>query len=430
MGGTSFDVCLIRDGRPAMSRTIQVEDQPIGVSGVEVQSIGAGGGSIAWIDGGGALRVGPQSAGAQPGPGVLRRRRRASRRSPTPTSCSGYLSPDAFLGGRRTLRADLAEQAVAARVGEPLGPDTAARRGGRHRGRQHEHGRRHPLRLGRARHRPARATRSSPAAAPAALHAARLARQLGMRAVLIPLEASTFCAFGMTVTDVRHDYARVASPTVARLRWLAQLDALFAELEQSRASGCASDGFSDDQIELRALRRRPLPQGQVYEITVPIPTVDAHGDADLATIIENVPRDATTSSSPTRSPTSAVEFLHWRVAAIGKTSEWAQADSVLPETSRAAVPASSRQAYFAELGGMADTPVYRVEELPVGATVTGPAIFESDDHDARDQPGRRAPGAAERQPDRQRASADSAPRGGQRRRRHRPTGGGTRLSRR
>ncbi|MGH2944754.1 MAG: hydantoinase/oxoprolinase N-terminal domain-containing protein, partial [Solirubrobacteraceae bacterium] len=63
MGGTSFDVCLIRDGRPAMSRSIQVEFQPIGVSGVEVQSIGAGGGSIAWIDAGGALRVGPQSAG-------------------------------------------------------------------------------------------------------------------------------------------------------------------------------------------------------------------------------------------------------------------------------------------------------------------------------------------------------------------------------
>jgi N-methylhydantoinase A len=87
MGGTSFDVCLIRAGRPAMSRSIQVEFQPIGVSGVEVHSIGAGGGSIAWIDSGGALRVGPQSAGARPGPACYGSGAR-SRRSPMRMSSS------------------------------------------------------------------------------------------------------------------------------------------------------------------------------------------------------------------------------------------------------------------------------------------------------------------------------------------------------
>ena len=78
MGGTSFDVCLVRDGRPTMSRTMQVEDQPIGVAAVDVHSVGAGGGSIAWIDAGGALRVGPQSAGLHAGSGGIRIRRRAA----------------------------------------------------------------------------------------------------------------------------------------------------------------------------------------------------------------------------------------------------------------------------------------------------------------------------------------------------------------
>ena len=66
MGGTSFDVCMLRDGEPVMSTDIQVANQPIGVNGVEVLSVGAGGGSIAWIDSGNSLRVGPQSAGSQP----------------------------------------------------------------------------------------------------------------------------------------------------------------------------------------------------------------------------------------------------------------------------------------------------------------------------------------------------------------------------
>ena len=123
MGGTSFDVCLIRDGKAEMSRTTQVEFQPVGVQAVEVASIGAGGGSIAWIDGGGALRVGPQSAGSVPGPVAYD----AGGTEPTVTDANivlGYLSPAAFLGGRRTLRSDLAHAAVSGRIGEPLGLDT------------------------------------------------------------------------------------------------------------------------------------------------------------------------------------------------------------------------------------------------------------------------------------------------------------------
>ena len=96
MGGTSFDVCMLRDSEPVMSTDIRVAHQPIGVNGVEVLSIGAGGGSIAWLDSGKALRVGPHSAGSQPGPACYGRGGRAPPQSPTPTWPSGGCRPGRF----------------------------------------------------------------------------------------------------------------------------------------------------------------------------------------------------------------------------------------------------------------------------------------------------------------------------------------------
>src|SRR5207247_10846843 len=111
MGGTSFDVCVVRGGRAAVSRDLRVEDQPIGVPGVEVRSVGAGGGSIAWVDAGGALRVGPASAGARPGPACYG----LGGTSPTVTDANlllGRLLEDSPLAGGVRLRREAAEAAV------------------------------------------------------------------------------------------------------------------------------------------------------------------------------------------------------------------------------------------------------------------------------------------------------------------------------
>ena len=199
-----------------MSRDVQVEGQPIGVPAVEVHSIGAGGGSIAWIDAGGALRVGPRSAGARPGPACYgfggdgadghRRQRRA--RLPR----SGGLPRRPARAARRPRRAQAVD--VARRPSR----SACRRRGGRRhrRGRQREHGRGDPRRLGRARHRSARLhaglrrRRRRPALR-------RLARELGIRRVFVPLEAGVFCALGMTVTDVRHDHVLAFHAVVGRV---------------------------------------------------------------------------------------------------------------------------------------------------------------------------------------------------------------------
>jgi N-methylhydantoinase A len=375
MGGTSFDVCLIREGRPAMSRSIQVEFQPIGVAGVEVQSIGAGGGSIAWIDTGGALRVGPQSAGAKPGPACYG----AGGEEPTVTDANvvlGYLSPEAFLGGRRTLRDDLSEQAVASRVSDKLGLDPLqgaagiievvnANMVGGIRSVSVERGidpRGYMLVSG---------------GGAGGLHAARLARQLGMGQVMVPPEASTFCAFGMTVTDVRHDYTlshHALSPTMD----ISELDDPFAKLEAEARERLRADGFSDDQIQLeRSVDARY--RNQVHELTIPIPSAEKYSADDLKTIVDtfHAEHDSQFTYSLEDVP---VEFLHWRLAAIAVSPRVPRPESEVasdPEQAGADAKIGERDAYFPEFGEKVPTPVYSTTKLPNGARITGQAIVES-----------------------------------------------------
>jgi N-methylhydantoinase A len=375
MGGTSFDVCLIRQGRPAMSRSIQVEFQPIGVSGVEVQSIGAGGGSIAWIDTGGALRVGPQSAGAKPGPACYG----AGGQEPTVTDANvvlGYLSPQAFLGGRRTLRDDLSEQAVASRVGGKLGLDTLqaaagiievvnANMVGGIRSVSVERGI------------DPRGFMLVSGGGAGGLHAARLARQLGMRQVMVPPEASTFCAFGMTVTDVRHDYT-LSHHALSSTMDISELDAPFAELEREARERLRRDGFKDEQIRLeRSVDARY--RNQVHELTIPIPSSEGYGPADLDTIVETF-HEEHHSQFTYSLPDVPVEFLHWRLSAVAVSPRVPR-----PTAERASDPAQAgeaakigeRPAYFPEFGEKVATPVYSVPKLAIGATVSGQAIIES-----------------------------------------------------
>ncbi len=260
MGGTSFDVCLVRDGAPARSRSIRVDQQPVGVEGVAVHSVGAGGGSIAFVDEGGALNVGPRSAGSVPGPAAYG----AGGTEPTVTDANvvlGYLDPKAFLGGRRELRADLAEEAVAKGVGEPLGLDPVAAAAG-------------VIRVVNASMTAAvRAVSVERGLDPrnfalvvgggaGGLHSCGIARDLGIRQVVIPREAGTLCAFGMTVTDVRHDYLEALHATSGSLDSTA-LDRLYGGLEEKGRSRLLEDGFEAEEIVVERSVDARYP-GQVY----------------------------------------------------------------------------------------------------------------------------------------------------------------------
>jgi N-methylhydantoinase A len=369
MGGTSFDVCLIRDGVGEASRSVTVEGQPVGVSAVEVHSVGAGGGSIASVDDGGALTVGPRSAGSVPGPAAYG----AGGREPTVTDANivlGYLVPEHFLGGRRTLRADLAREAVRCHVAEPLEMDLEQAAAGivrivntnmvaAIRAVSVERGidpRRLALVCG---------------GGAGALHAGALAAELGIDRVVIPRQAGTFCAYGMTVTDVRHDLVAALHGTDRSID-RGRLTSTIASLEEDGRAKLRAQGFIPEQIELRrAVDARY--RNQVHELTIPIAaTTGSYSDADVAEIAGRFHAEHARLFEYAREDIE-IEFLHWRITATGR----------LPVSGVAVHDAAGdaevarlgwREAYLPATRTMVSFAVYDAERLPVGAELVGPAI--------------------------------------------------------
>ncbi|MFN8215949.1 MAG: hydantoinase/oxoprolinase family protein [Solirubrobacterales bacterium] len=367
MGGTSLDVCLIEGGRAAMSREIQVEGQPIGVSAVDVHSIGAGGGSIAWIDAGSALRVGPRSAGAKPGPACYG----FGGTEPTVTDANvvlGYLNPEAFLGGRRKLRDDLARTAVDEHVGAPLGLTTVEAAAG-------------IVRVVNANMVGAiRSVSVDRGVDPrgftlvcgggaGGLHAAELARELGMKKVFVPLEAGVFCAFGMTVTDVRHDHL-TALHAVSDEFDLEAVNGVLAAMEERARAELLEEGFAPEEISLQRSVDARYP-GQVHEITVPVPSGHRLESADVAELVADFHEQHLAQFAYNRE-SMPIECLHWRVAAIGAAGV-ARAATVVASDGEA-VPVRSAEAYSTARGELVQTPIYDVADLGIGTAIEGPAI--------------------------------------------------------
>jgi len=202
MGGTSTDVTLVTDGRPAMSSDGRIDGLPFGVPTTDIHTVGAGGGSIAWADTGGALRVGPRSAGADPGPACYGR----GGIEPTVTDADvvlGHLDPDTRLGGAMTLDAGAARAAVG-RLASALRVDVAAAASGI----VHvvEATMVRALRVVSVeRGHDARAFTLMPFGGAGPLHQAALARQLGCRRVLVPPHAGVLSALGLVAAPVTVD---------------------------------------------------------------------------------------------------------------------------------------------------------------------------------------------------------------------------------
>ncbi len=373
MGGTSFDVCLVRDGSPARSRNIRVSSQPVGVEGVAVHSVGAGGGSIAYVDEGGALNVGPRSAGSVPGPAAYG----AGGSEPTVTDANivlGYLDPAAFLGGRRALRADLAMAAILEKVAAPLGLEAIDAAAG-------------VIRVVNASMSAAiRAVSVERGLDPrnftlvvgggaGGLHSSALARDLGIERVVIPREAGTLCAFGMTVTDVRHDYLRALHCTSDSVAG-AQLDQLYAALEEKGRTRLGEDGFAPEEILIERTVDARYP-GQVYELTVEVPGPEHYRPEELIAI-EQAFHDEHERQFGYRRDGLPVEFLHWRAAAIGRMAFESAAPAPAAQTITAPAPIGTRSVYVASEGALVEVPLHKVESLGLGARVVGPAVVAGD----------------------------------------------------
>jgi N-methylhydantoinase A len=364
MGGTSTDISLIVGGRPSLVTGRRVAGHAIALNSLDIASIGAGGGSIARVDAGGILHVGPESAGAVPGPACYA----AGGRAATVTDANvvlGYLDPASFLGGRRRLDRSAAEAAVddiAAALG--IGRLEAAR--GIHRvvnttmaegvrlvsvRRGVDPGRFALLAFGGA----------------SGLHATDIARQLSLSRVFVPRVAAVLSAWGMLATDLRFEIVRTHIGDTQALDGGA-VRSLFEEmetegLERLRAS---FDG------PVRTARSVDMRYGeQVFEIAVPLDGVDWTAPDPLPQIVERFYRRHEELYTYSLSDQETV-LVNARVTVSGILSALPQ-EPYLPEAP-SAVPRSVRRIF---LDDWVTAPVYDFEALAPAQRIAGPSIIES-----------------------------------------------------
>lgn len=365
MGGTSTDIALVLDGQPIEVPMDSMQGHPVQQPAIEVDPIGAGGGSIAWVDDGGALRVGPESAGAHPGPacysegGVL----------PTVTDAAlalGFLNPSAFLGGRRTLDLDAAVRAIET-VADPLGMTAAVAASGIM-ALASAASLRAIRRITIARgHDPRNMTLVAFGGA-GGLIAAALSHELGTPRLVIPRDPGNSSALGLLLTDQRHDVLASFQTLLADAD-VAVLDATFVDLESGCMRQLAEDNVPEEFREVRRyVELRYL--GQTFELIVPCPL---RVSADSL----NQLRDEFHRMHEVRydhaSPSDPIQLVNVRVTGTGRTNR--PRALAIPEAKdgESLVPTTTRQAYFDR---WMETPVFDRSALRQGDSIIGPAIFE------------------------------------------------------
>ena len=394
MGGTTAKVGLIQDGQLRLSTEIEVGAQavtplgegrgggyPVRTPVIDLVEVGAGGGSEAWIDAGGALRVGPRSAGARPGPACYA----CGGTTPTITDANlalGRLNPTFFLGGEMTLDADAARRAIAERVATPLALDVVGAAAGIVEiANAHMIGAIRLVSVQRGYDPREFVLVAFGGAGP--LHANALARELGIPTVIVPPNPGIASAVGMLMTDVRHEFV-----TTRRLRLdtltPGALDALFSEFAAEGQARLDRDGVpAADRRMLRSVDLRY--HGQSFELPIPVPS-RALTAADVARLRADFDA-AHERAYGYAAREDAVELVNMRLAAIGLTPRPRRAP--LPEGSRDPVAAlkDTREVWFSEIGGWRKTTVLDRTKLANGNVIAGPAIVEEHDASTLAHPG-------------------------------------------
>jgi N-methylhydantoinase A len=385
VGGTSADVSLSRQGKPLIRGEWNIEfNIVINFPSVDVATIGAGGGSIARVDQGGVLKVGPDSAGARPGPACYGR----GGVEPTVTDANlilGRLSPETRLGGRVALRRDLAEQALN-KVASPLGY-------------KHDEAAAGILRIMRANmagairlvsvkrgHDPREfALVAFGGAGP--LHAVELAHELGIPEVIVPYYPGLGSALGVLYVEVKHDFVQSIFATNRRFD-VATINAAFQKLEADGFERLRREGVPDDRIRLMRLFDVRFYGRVSGGLTLPgKPGALSDGDIrDVFALFHK--RHAEEFGYTLPEDLADLEIVNARVSAEGlreapPTPSFPRPPDVKPRS------AARRSVYFEDAGRI-DTPIWRREALPIGHTVEGPAIIEQDDTTTLLVPGSRA----------------------------------------
>lgn len=367
MGGTSSDVALIADGQPLATTRGTLAGYPVLLPMLDLVTIGAGGGSVAWIDGGGGLKVGPRSAGSVPGPACYGQ----GGSNPTVTDANlvcGRLNGEFFLNGDRVLHPELAERALDEKVARPLGiPVAEAALGILAIAEAHMVNAIKLVSVKRGVDPRGFTLIGFGGAGP--LHAVSLAEAIGMRQVLIPAAPGNVSASGLLAAEVRHDLVRTRVSALAAT----DPDAMFEEYAALVADAerqLAEEGVPREQRQvLRAVDLRY--RGQAYELTLPLPAGDL--DAGLLQALGERFHAEHERVYGYRLDHHGVEVVNLRATGMSHPPP-------LPWPARSATdgspaPVGSRPVLY---GGpqAADWPVYRFTSIASGHRIEGPAIVE------------------------------------------------------
>ena len=369
MGGTSTDISLIENGEPHMSTEKFEAGWKISVPMIDIHTMGAGGGSIASVGLGGIMQVGPESAGAVPGPASYGK----GGDLPTVTDANlalGYLDPGNFLGGNAKLDRSLAEKAVAGHVAQPLGlsmieaaegistvVSTSISEGVR-------------LMSVQRGVDPRRFTMMAFGGA-AGLQAGKVARQLQVEKVIIPAAAAVLSAHGMLSTDLKYDYSRSYPAALLGID-LDAVKGIVSGMESEGRDKLLGQGVPESDIEVTvSADMRYL--DQIYEVNVPLPSLAQDPAACLDQWAANFHNRYQELYSYSQSE-QEIRLVTLRATVVGRLPKL---DPPPLDTGNTGPPKekSRRDIY---LGGWVEAPVYEIGDLSPGSSITGPAILESD----------------------------------------------------
>ncbi len=370
MGGTSTDIALIADGVPLERQRVEVADLPIATPAVEIEALGAGGGSIARLDAGGILELGPDSAGAAPGPACYRR----GGDQPTTTDANvvlNLIAPERFLGGRVALSCDAAAEAIDRVVGGPLGLTTEAAARAIHElatSKITEGIRLATVRRGMD---PRDFVLISFGGA-GGLHANAVAQELSIPTVLIPRQASVLSALGFLAADLRHDVQRSIGRPIGEIGG-ATLRAIFAELAEEGRRLLAREGFGADRIRLRAMADCRYIR-QVHSIAVAVTEDDLAAEDPAQRLEERFTESYRALYHHAHDEPGILDTC--RLAVFGELPKITP-EALAAPPGRAGGPArtGTRRVF---LDGWQDIPIFSFDALTPHLRVAGPALVESD----------------------------------------------------
>ena len=372
MGGTSFDAALIKDKTPLVTTEGEINRLRLALPMLGIVTIGAGGGSIGWVDEGGLLRMGPQSAGSKPGPACYD----LGGDLPTCTDADlvlGYLDKDFFAGGKIPLNYDRAENAIKEKIAAPLGINVVEAASGMYRminvnmasgvrevsvKRGHDP-REFPLVV---------------AGGAGPVHACMIALELEIPVMIIPKESSIFCAAGMLMSDLKHNFVRTYS------KFLDEIDAkkfrtLFHEMEREATELLKSENIPEDSIQhVYSLDMRYVKQ--YHEVNVEV-TKEELKKGNVESMANRFhPEHNRLYGYSLEEEGTPIELINLRLSSIGKTAKPKFREEKYDQENPAKALKKKRKVYLPQKKTFEEVPVYDGHKLRHGNRIEGPAIIE------------------------------------------------------